>query len=254
MDLANRPQLEARFARRLGTTGARHRRELIELLGNPPDERNVPQSFWDKVEQETAEDLLFFLLLIFAASSTQHGLDSAASKQAAQDFAATRAPEVARSFTQTSQERLSNATTRWQEQAEAARKRAADAAKAAGESEAAQRRAGQSAADDAISKSDIADEATKIFGPSRVEGVAVSETTGAASAGGELGTIQTVGITDDDTWFTAHDARVCKICAPLHGKKRSYWSRFFPNGPPAHVNCRCWIRYANEGLIGQEAA
>ena len=36
------------------------------------------------------------------------------------------------------------------------------------------------------------------------------------------------------------------MCLELDGKPRSYWSRFFPAGPEAHPNCRCWIEYAAE--------
>lgn len=45
------------------------------------------------------------------------------------------------------------------------------------------------------------------------------------------------------TWQTAEDERVCPICGPLNDKPPVIWSRDFPNGPPAHVNCRCWLVY-----------
>jgi len=47
-------------------------------------------------------------------------------------------------------------------------------------------------------------------------------------------------------WQTAHDERVCPICGPLHDKQETVWAEQFPDGPPAHVNCRCWtvLQYA----------
>ena len=49
------------------------------------------------------------------------------------------------------------------------------------------------------------------------------------------------------TWFTNADDRVCEICAPLHGQAVLINEMFMDafgdvyEGPPAHVNCRCWI-------------
>jgi len=45
--------------------------------------------------------------------------------------------------------------------------------------------------------------------------------------------IQTVRI-----WETARDERVCGVCGPLDGQPQSAWGAF-PDGPPAHPNCRC---------------
>ena len=44
-------------------------------------------------------------------------------------------------------------------------------------------------------------------------------------------------------WFTRDDERVCPICEPLHSFTQRKWRQVAPNGPPAHPNCRCWLRY-----------
>ncbi|MEX2176782.1 MAG: phage minor head protein [Pirellulaceae bacterium] len=82
-----------------------------------------------------------------------------------------------------------------------------------------------------------------ILGPERAARTAATETTQAQTAGGERGMAQTVGLSDLDTWFTRRDDRVCPTCEPLHQALRSEWQAQFPLGPPAHPQCRCWIRY-----------
>lgn len=44
-------------------------------------------------------------------------------------------------------------------------------------------------------------------------------------------------------WYTEMDARVCPICAPLHGTGPPTWRRVAVGGPPAHPNCRCHLTY-----------
>ncbi len=99
---------------------------------------------------------------------------------------------------------------------------------------------------DQTTKTAFTSDLKKVLGPDRAAQVAVTETTIASTRGAEAGVEETVGFNEDDTWFTEKDKRVCPICRPLHGRKRSGWARFFPEGPPAHPGCRCWIHYANE--------
>jgi len=40
-------------------------------------------------------------------------------------------------------------------------------------------------------------------------------------------------------WNTANDELVCPICGPLNEQPEDVWSGDFPDGPPAHPNCRC---------------
>lgn len=44
-------------------------------------------------------------------------------------------------------------------------------------------------------------------------------------------------------WVTAGDAAVCPICSPLNQREYEQWQERFPNGPPAHPNCRCFLSY-----------
>jgi hypothetical protein len=228
-DLPNRTDFEERFAARMSRLSSRHRRELQHLLGVPPDISRVPDSFWERVQRETEEEAAALMLLIMLASSrvtlssipesSRIDVDRAADRIVSQaaEASARRAAVLAESYTERSREMLGLAGQRW-----------ADAEPGA------------------ITGAEIAEDTTSIFGPARSESVAITETTQAASIGGELAIEATVGKSDGDTWFTAQDNRVCPICGPLHGASRERWSRFFPSGPPAHPRCRCWIQYAIE--------
>lgn len=230
-DLPNRTQTEEQFARSISRLMATHRQELIQLLGNPPDINRIPREYWDRVQQQTEDELSAVLMLIMMRqaritlekipdSPTLHREQAIARvENSARIVADHRAQQLAQSYVETSQQQLDRAQQQWNERL------------GAGEE---------------IDSGEIHDTATNIFGPTRAENIAVTETTSSASQGGELTVRATVGENDGDTWFTEADGRVCPFCAPLHNNPRSRWERFYPDGPPAHPRCRCWIRYAFE--------
>lgn len=79
----------------------------------------------------------------------------------------------------------------------------------------------------------------RIFGGSRMQNIAITETTGAASSGERAVAEQVTrrGNALIPRWHTAEDDRVCPICKPRHGEViRSDY-------PPAHHGCRCWIEW-----------
>lgn len=100
---------------------------------------------------------------------------------------------------------------------------------------------------------DFADMIAPTFGPVRSEMIAVTETTRAYYEGGAaaIDEIRRGGIKMVGIWETANDDRVCPICGPLHGvfetqpgsKQWEHPERGIMGGPPAHVRCRCDIRY-----------
>jgi len=48
-----------------------------------------------------------------------------------------------------------------------------------------------------------------------------------------------VGLEMRRRWDTLRDELTCAVCGPLNGMPEENWAAEFPNGPPAHVNCRC---------------
>ena len=105
-ELKDRDNQEAGFARNFGRLAGRHRRELLSLLGHPPDPDRVPAEFWDKVRRETEEETMAILLLIFIASATQHGAERGDAQARGLIYAQQRAATIATSYAKTSREML----------------------------------------------------------------------------------------------------------------------------------------------------
>lgn len=98
-----------------------------------------------------------------------------------------------------------------------------------------------------------------IVGPERARRIAVTEVT-RAYAGGNIAAWKTSNLVTAKVWQTARDERVCPICGPLHNQVVSIDSSFQLNmlelppelarsgmdflyyQPPAHPNCRCWLK------------
>ena len=92
-----------------------------------------------------------------------------------------------------------------------------------------------------MEKADVVRLLEPVFGKRRAEMIATTEITRAYSQAAHITQIemQQRGIETREQWVTWRDDRVCRICAPLHN---SYdWQAEHPYGPPAHVNCRCWL-------------
>lgn len=224
MELANRSQVEQDFARKFAALSARHRRELVRFLGNPPDPGRVLPEFWARVKRETEEEAAALMLLVILKGSEQ--------------YTRRLEPAIAESGRDVEQVRqqIEDGSRRWA--ADRARDFAQDYVDHGIQI------VGKIGSDPLALVPD--DYIEQTFGPARVDSIAVTETTLAASAAGEVAVDATVGRSDGDTWYTVEDQRVCPICSPLHQQPRSKWSRFFPVGPPAHPRCRCWIEYAFE--------
>lgn len=87
--------------------------------------------------------------------------------------------------------------------------------------------------------------AARAFGRERAEAIAVTELTTTINQA-EFEAVEmarAAGVVVAGYWYTQKDERVCPVCAPLHGAPESVWRRVFPRGGPAHVRCRCGIRW-----------
>ena len=262
MQLRDRPALESQFAARLATLNAKQRQELEYYLSlrDPPTYESVPEEAWQRWEKEHRDTLLALLLLIYLLTVDEHGGDSSAGQSGGILWAQQRATQTAASVINTSRDMLKSASDRWLADTEEWGQKIADARKAEAT------RLGVpdlhqtmplsrelldklGLPTNPVPRQEVFDEAAKIFGPSRAEAEGVTEFTAAQSAGGEWGIETTVGTSEDDEWMTLYgsgeeDRKVCPVCHRLNKTKRAYWSRFFPDGSPAHPACRCSIRYA----------
>src|SRR5690606_21385143 len=96
-DIENRSQLERKAERAMTGLSRSQRDRLAELLGDPPDPANVPESFWRDVEEERQQRIAEFALLIWLLSAKQHGAtDKEAAAAAGARYAADRSKRLAR--------------------------------------------------------------------------------------------------------------------------------------------------------------
>lgn len=216
-EVPNRRDFEQQLGRSLGLVTIRRLRELKRLLGRPPRMANVPASFWTDLRNEIDSQLSAILLLIFIAAADEEGQPD--STAAAQQYASRRSSLAASWVVDSARDRLASAEA------------------------------------SAIADPGMPDVATVIdvvFTPERIDVIATTEITAAQSAGTDYGIWTTRGLSERDLWITEDDGSVCKICRPLHQVGRSIWTRQFPAGPPAHINCRCWIQSEKKRQQPQE--
>lgn len=221
--LANRDTYEKDFARKVSRLMQKHRKELARYLGSPPDPSKVPEEFWQKVQKETEEQIFLLLLLIFTAASIQHQpADGFAQFQTeeverfGQQWSESRSREFGQGYTENTRKRLADYSEKW--------------------------RASQEADSQDTSQEDL----DRLFSPDRAEGIAITETSTAAVAGGEESARVGGYLTDSDIWYTMQDEGVCPVCLPLHKEPRYIWGKRYRNGPPVHPRCRCHIEYVND--------
>lgn len=254
-DLADRAQLETEFATRLSRLSSRHRREMVRLMGAPPRYDNVPESFWQKVQDEQEAELVALLLLVFISSATQHGLAADRAGQLGQKFSARRAGQIAAKYVAHSRGRLRAISDEWQQRQREAESRGeptpGSTPPPGPPGETMPEPPTTPRQKPAVTKIEIQDKAVSIFGPDRDAKIAISETTTAATEGGEAAAGETFGVSPDDVWWTENDQKVCPVCRPLHRTKRG--SKQWHIGPPAHPGCRCWIEYANQPTFANSA-
>lgn len=206
--LETRYEHEAELAEALANVGGEFRARLLEAAGDPPDARNVPQSLWDEYRTRTEEELRAVAIIVFllAWEGMDLGFLYPPQESTARLWAYGRAGESTASIVATTRQRFAQAA-------------AVSATRAA-----------------------LAAEMGEVFSLSRTAAAAVTEVTAAASAG-EIAAGDYVrtsaGIELIPFWQTELDERVCKICRPLDNMPRERWEMAYPDGPPAHVNCRC---------------
>ncbi len=213
-ELPNRDELEARLANKLGRLGARHRRELLALLGDPPDVTKVPESFWQKVEKETDDELAAVLLLIFMSSAIQHGMTQIEAELAAEGWAGNL--QFGKLWVDGSLTKLETLGSRWQTATEAG--------------------------EDLTYRSDT----LEVFGPDRAETAGITETSRAQHDGAETAieslTIEVVRIWRHSRFSPRGHAGAavdpCKICTPRLDTPESEWGIYEPG--ICHVRCDCY--------------
>lgn len=218
-DLPDRQAREAKLARTVGKLLTRQQREVIVLLGDPPDIDNIPAEYWQEQSAAFRTALQPHLEEIAAVSaeqmagSTPVGVEPVDVSTAISEGLRDHVTQLTTGITNTTRNGI-------------ARKLLA-------------------LAEAVLALPIVARALRPIFGPSRAELIAVTETTRAAVQGEQIiiDKLSEQGQRFIDVWHTANDERVCPICEPLHGVKRNEQGSFGDGytSPPAHPRCRCWI-------------
>jgi hypothetical protein len=60
------------FRERFSRLQAKHRRLIVDAMGNPPDHRNIPKSLWQQIEKEEAAAYLILMLGVGLQSLQLH--------------------------------------------------------------------------------------------------------------------------------------------------------------------------------------
>ena len=227
MDFTQRDEWEARIAERLGRLSEQQRREIMRLLGDPPDIGKVTPAYWTQHAQElqgvlgSLEDVFLQSAANYLADNPALGVDWTLVNRNATDWArgywnAGGMPDpmypgalVAR-FTENHKRELGDLIARFYEEGWNIGK--------------------------------LRERLVNVFGPVWSEMVATTEVTRAAVQGERtiIAELEKLGVTMREVWQTRNDEMVCPICGPRHGKPSGDgWTQY--DGPPAHPRCRCWI-------------
>lgn len=214
-DIPNRSSLEADLARRFSKLSSTHRKQLLDLLGDPPNIGNVPQSFWEGVVSELNGSLVPFLAEVYMDSAERLvsdlpiGVDWGLVNQHAVVWAREYSYGLVRGITTTTQRAVQDAMSSFFAQGQ--------------------------------TRADLEATLTRIFGPVRASAIAVTEVTRAATQGERsiAQEIADMGIDMTPIFQTSQDELVCPICGPMQGKVIESEEDY----PPLHPNCRCWTNH-----------
>lgn len=227
-EFADRDKGRAEIARLMGKLNAKQKRELIDLMGEPPDLRNVPQSFWDRCQVEIENELAIAILVLFMESAVLHELDEVTAETLAGQWAPVRASESAASIVTTTRKIVANAVN---------------------ESTSAPVHP-QTHAETAIERIETIREAIdSAYSPERAANIARNEANVAMVEGGEQA-IEATGVQVERYWrHTAHPAprhagaevKPCKLCTPLLNTSGDSWGGHRPGY--RHPSCDCFIEY-----------
>lgn len=221
-DIRNRG--EAQLTETLKRLNKKHQKAIIGAISRYGSLQTIPNTFWHELQKEIDSESMALMLLIFLAShdetekSLSYEANDTLKQLEARRFAQTRANDLARKYIEHTRERLEK-TWRELEQSTASLEELAKK---------------------------LRTEVEEVLSDSRAERVAVTETTTSISGGQRGGSDSftrshpNYGIIE--MWRTERDERVCPICSPLDGMPEKTWGKQFPDGPPAHVNCRCELR------------
>jgi len=214
-DILNRSIFEEDLATRLAKMFGRQRREIIALLGDPPQLSKIPHEWWSDAAinlQRTVAPVLEDVYLQQAQvvmDTATIGIDWALVNESAVIWSNRYTAELLAKMTATTRRAVASAVEAFYTQG--------------------------------LSITDLKLRLMRTMSPTRAEMVAITEVTRAGAEGERLTALQIAsetGVEMIPIWLTANDEKVCPICGPKHDQRITD-GQF----PPAHPRCRCWVAY-----------
>ena len=243
-ELKTRIESEEDYKERLAELSDRVRAELIALLGNPPDPRNVPDSFWREVRIAIKAAIFVILYETFINAARIHGMSVDDAVTSARRFATARAAKVAEAFVKHTREMLARIGRKWDAHIASIRSNGAKQEL----SQAEVRNQIRAYVDDTL-ESDV----EAIIGETRDARIVQHEFSVAQSEGSE----QAVQDFEANTgivlerWWRHSDIRPrhhsnaghepCEVCSDLEGTQAPRPGDLWPGR--AHVCCDCFVEY-----------
>jgi hypothetical protein len=219
-ELKNRSALEKAIAKAIGEKLNGRTKQLMKLLGDPPQLDRVPASFWDELGVDLTGAIRPELKKIFEEAAqelivnTTVGIDWALVNQAASDWAKTYTFELVKDIQDNTMAALQTQVSGYFEQP--------------------------------TTLEELSASLDGLFGEYRAALIAVTETTRASTEGEK----QTVALIEQDSGIhmvpifeTEKDELVCDLCGPMDGQEITNDGEY----PPLHPGCRCNTRHEFEG-------
>lgn len=204
----NRREFQQRFSR----LQAKHRRMIVDAMGNPPDHRNIPKSLWEQIEKEEAAAYLILMSGIGMQALLFHGRDVERKTGGAVT------PQEAREQLQ----RKSIQRARWaaRQTTGTVRRKVADLIER----------------DPDLTADEVGG---KVWTPKRRDRIIDNETV-AATTNGATAIVEVAKKKKLEVFhiWRLGTCRHCEVCPLLDRTDESYWGDV-TSGPPLHVNCCC---------------
>lgn len=214
-EISGRDSIESRMARALEGKFEEQRKELLSLLGDPPDINNIPSSYWDDAGKGIAEAVRPILQDIYIEQAQalmgtiSIGVDMAVVNTMAIEWASSYAYDLVKGINDVTRKGIAEAVRLFYERG--------------------------------FSIDELQDDLSRYYNSVRARMIAVTETTRAGVEGERQIAEQIArdsGVQMIPVWNTAADELVCPICGPRHNQEITDGKY-----PPAHPNCRCWVTY-----------
>lgn len=213
----NRDEKEKAYARLMAKLLQAYGGRLLEKLGDPPDLANLDEEFWDEEAITLVRALSPFGQRVYLDAARQLletipiGIDWALINERAVTWASSYTFELVGGINDTTRTALQSAISSFFEEP--------------------------------ITRGDLEERISPLFGPERAEMIAVTEVTRAASEGEQAVAKELAkeGIEMIAVWQTDNDELVCPLCEPRNDQPKEKWDT--DEFPPLHPRCRCWVNY-----------